>query len=300
MRGTGLWVILRERMVPQMINMFNNACGGWEYYISNGKFPALLMAVLLYFYLFVNIKGKYKGTLQEKTLMDYTMVMTIMCVLPFTAALLMYYQTGFYDYYWLWSFVPQTIVIAWGIVLFAGDREKEFRSKSGNYYFKFICLVLGLIFIVAAAGNFVAVKNSGEHFRNYGNEDRELVEYIEESMDEVVLWAPGDILETARMYSGHIKLLYGRNMWDESLNAYSYDLYDDCLVSLYEWMEAPVFEDEASVKAYVDTAKMYGVNTIVLPSDCSEENIETFEKITKVPSIRKQGCYFFFIGDTNE
>ena len=54
---------------------------------------------------------------------------------------------------------------------------------------------------------------------------------------EACLWAPREVMEYARETDGRIKLIYGRNMWDVSLNGYAYDSYGKNIIALYEWME---------------------------------------------------------------
>ena len=95
----------------------------------------------------------------------------------------------------------------------------------------------------------------------------------------VCLWAPREILETARMQpvavtwmqpvetvgiesvavAGQLpELLYGRNMWDAALNAYTYDVYPEEVQQLYCWMEAfsekaRIGRDEAGMQKTAET-----------------------------------------------
>ena len=60
--------------------------------------------------------------------------------------------------------------------------------------------------------------------------------------DAPCLWAPREILEYARMWDGagedaSFTLLYGRNLWDKALNAYTFDVYPEEMEELYLWME---------------------------------------------------------------
>ena len=53
---------------------------------------------------------------------------------------------------------------------------------------------------------------------------------------ELCLWAPREILAHAREFDGSVQLIYGRNMWDITLNGYTYDTYTDGLRDIYVWM----------------------------------------------------------------
>ena len=88
-----------------MWELLNNAWNGWGNFIFYGKYPALLLLVLVVFWFFSDQK-------REPVLLGYTTVMTVCCIFPLTAALLMQYQTKFYDYQWVWNYVPLLTVVA--------------------------------------------------------------------------------------------------------------------------------------------------------------------------------------------
>ena len=117
-----------------MRELLRNAWLGWQNYTDDGKLAALLLAALLFLWL-RNKKVSQKGFL------SYAVLMTACCIFPVTAVLLMLYQTKFYDYQWIWSLVPVTPVIAWGITEFLteeavvkGESAGKGPKKEGSYF----------------------------------------------------------------------------------------------------------------------------------------------------------------------
>ena len=94
--------------------------------------------------------------------------------------------------------------------------------------------------------------------------------------EEFCLWAPREILEYARTRDGKISLLYGRDMWDAALHAYSYDVYSEETEALYRWMEHlrdygsegfGTKESAAEGRECVRRAFSMGADVILLPED---------------------------------
>lgn len=231
----------------QMEEFIKNAWMGWLRYTDHGKFAALLFAVLLYFWLKEKIipvktigaeRGKTdfgQNTDTGRGLLIYAAIMTIACVCPVTAAFLMLYQTKFYDYEWIWSLVPMTAVIAWGMADFLAERWRNSRKEGmGKSLVLTICAAV-LLFLCGGLG-----AGPWEESSTGENRDRmaEVLSAVTENGQkaDICLWAPQEVMEYARVYSGAIRLPYGRNMWDKSLNAYSYDTYDAGRMELYQWM----------------------------------------------------------------
>ena len=105
-----------------MTELFRNAGLGWAGYKGSGKMAALLLAALLFWWLAEKEK-------KQRTLLLYTSVAVVCCILPVTAALLMLYQTKFYDYEWIWSMVPVTAATAYGFTLFLAGHWKEAKGN---------------------------------------------------------------------------------------------------------------------------------------------------------------------------
>ncbi len=210
-----------------MAELLYNAWSGWSGYTDRGKMPALLLAVLLFLWF-----GRRQR--EQKALLVYTSFMTVCCIFPVTAALLMLYQTKFYNYEWIWSFVPMTAVIAWGITLF----WTEYRAGNVGRWKRLVPMILLLLTVVGFCGSM------GRQVREEQREQRNTAHAVlDQIMDkypeaELCLWAPREIMEYAREKDASIRLPYGRNIWDGFLNAYSYDVYTEDVLLLEQWMQS--------------------------------------------------------------
>ena len=234
-----------------MWELISNAWMGWLEYISHGKLAAVLLAVLLFLWF-------GRSAWRQRSFVLYATVMTIVCICPLTAAVLMGYQTRFFNYRWIWSAVPLTGLCAYGIVMFLswllGRREESGqgaskargmgleKARKGRRY-EAVVLTAFLLAILFLAGGL----GSGEWNSTGLREEREkayrVVAQLREqwdgqTADTICLWAPRELLEYAREADAEITLLYGRNMWDLALNGYAYDVYDERTVNLYEFMDA--------------------------------------------------------------
>ena len=282
-----------------MLELLNNAWNGWGNYIFYGKYPALLLLVLVVFWFFSDRK-------KEPVLLGYTTVMTVCCICPLTAALLMQYQTKFYDYQWVWSYVPLTIVVALAGTLVLGHcRELNAGcDKQGNGREKLIAkakvpaAALMIVVLILLCGRMTDpltnVKTDWQQAESAEPVVKAIAETVgkvnvsEEAVAEesaaketVVLWAPKEIMAAVRIYRPDIQLLYGRDLWDASLGAYTYDTYTQVEDDLCQWMHCTgVFGTidgyrlDGTVldgKTCVEQALKLGVNCIVVPNVMTQE-----------------------------
>lgn len=249
-----------------MLEMIRNAWRGWQGYTGSGKLAALAIVVLLYLWLCSKQKGP------GKRLLLYGIVFVILCVCPLTAAFLMYYQTRFYDYQWIWSMVPLTALIAWGGTVFLTGQWKMGKGWRGVLHNTIVTLASVAILLLCGGlgqGSVGAV----EAHENRTHSENVLAKVQELCGEDICLWAPANILEYARL-DGKMQLLYGRNMWDVALNAYSYDAYSKDQIDLYEWMEHlddwDIKISAAEVEMQVQKAFAEGADCILLPDDFVE------------------------------
>lgn len=304
-----------------MSELLRNAGTGWSDFLDSGKLAALLLAVLLF--LWFGRKGKEQGAF-----LLYTSVMTVLCILPVTAVLLMLYQTRFYDYEWIWSLVPLTAVTAYGITLFLAEYWKGFGRDRWYKGIPVTLLLLAVLLLCGSLGREVWDRDAErkERERAYAVLDRIREEYPDAALH---LWAPRDILEYAREKDAGITLLYGRNMWDPSLNAYAYDVYDENVVMAYRWMEWTQLTGEGSLEVKPEerqdsedtkeavpadradgeepfsgpqiftsedsaaVALTNGVNCILLPEISKQDTVRSMERALGVQAGQTEGYYLF-------
>lgn len=268
-----------------MAELLKNAWQGWQAFTNAGKLPAALLISLLFLWI-------YYKRVKRKEFLIYTTVVTICCILPVTAAVLVLYQTKLYDYKWIWSIVPMTAAVSYAGTLFmmeflqettGGDRKRQ--AAAG------LLLTAALLFCGGIGG-------SGDEYGS--REERQQAEEILAELQErlqgkkICLWAPREILTYARAYDGEIQLLYGRDMWDSDLRAYSYDVYSGGLEDMYRWMEAPPGEENVPDSYCAETAVSAEVNCILLPEDKLPETIDCFEEMLGVRA-EKSGNYYLLI-----
>lgn len=268
-----------------MAQLLKNAWQGWFSFMYTGKMAGALVISLLFLWI-------YYKRVKQKDFLIYTTAVTLCCILPVTAALLMLYQTEFYDYKWIWSIVPMTAVVGVAVTLFMTEfLQKLSKDNEKRRIPAAVLLVVGLLF----CGGMGTKPWNGYGAQAERQQAESLFIKVQECMQgrEICLWAPRKVLEYARAYDAGIQLLYGRNMWDSALNAYSYDNYPEEFQDLYQWMEAGVWEETVQDLYCVETVVSTEVNCILVPVSKSEETIECFEKMLGVKAEKLEEYYLF-------
>lgn len=311
-----------------MLELINNAWLGWRTFVEAGKLPALLLAIFLFMFLYPDTGTAFKkndlisGT-KEKILYIYTAAMTLLCICPVTAAALMLYQTKFYNYEWIWSYVPMTAVIAAGgsgILMLVWRKRYTMKDRLRAAA---VTVFIACVAVVCGSAGASTSYQTAFASENGGHEPAVLVQYdkaalllseIGEAYREgrgpeaydtaICLWAPREILAHARQYSADIQLLYGRNMWDNALNAYSYDAYSEEYGRMYEWMELVSEYGEAYDETgqnsiddgeCVKNAIAAGVNVIVLPGNTLEKTRADVAELTGAQAMEIEGYFVYII-----
>ncbi|MDE5589213.1 MAG: hypothetical protein K2J60_08760 [Acetatifactor sp.] len=268
-----------------MAELLKNAWLGWLSFTQTGKMAGALLISLLFLWI-------YYKRVKQKEFLIYTTAVTLLCILPVTAVLLQMYQTNFYDYKWIWSIVPMTAMTGFAAALFM----TEFLQKlwAGNRKRQIAAAVLLVVALVFCSGM------GAETWDGYGKQPERqraesLLANLQERMQgrEICLWAPRSVVEYARVYDAGLQLLYGRDIWDSDLTAYSYDKYPGGFYDLYQWMEADVGEETVPDSYCVETAMSAGVNCILVPVDKPEETIDCFQEMLGVQAEKLEEYYLF-------
>lgn len=268
-----------------MKELLKNAWIGWHDFTDAGKMAALLLISLMILWI-------YYKRVEQKTFLIYTTIACSCCVIPVTAAWLMLYQTKFYDYEWTWSFVPMTAMIGFAVTLLVMDFLKE--AAVGNRK-KELAATAGVLIILLFCGGMGMSPWDSQTEQAERESAGTVVSQIRERLadKQIFLWAPREILEYAREYDAGIKLLYGRNMWEDSLNAYVYGGYPQELVELYEWMEGAE-EELISVQDCAEILRSTDINCILLSEGMEEEAVRYFEESLGM-SKENLGDYYLLI-----
>lgn len=257
-----------------MMQLLQRASLGWTEYTADGKLAAALLAVLLF--LWFGRKGK-----EQAAFLVYATAAAVCCILPVTAILPMLYQTYAYDYVWIWSLVPVTAMTAYGITVFLSEYWKDFDGTQWKRGLPVTLLVLCAVLFCGSLGREVWDRDSAREEREKAYQVMEQIS-AERGDAGLYLWAPREILEYAREADAECRLLYGRNMWDQALGAYTYDVYDERRQFLYQWMEemgeAQEAEHLGSLDAVVESVLDFGVDCILLPGNVLPETVERMER----------------------
>ena len=295
-----------------MAEMLKNAWRGWHEMLEAGKLPGLLLAVMAVLILLSLIGLKRKtilhifediGTLicpedgrKGTVLSIYAAVMLFLCICPFTAVLLMYYQTKFYDYYWVFSYVPVTIMLAAALAAIIILLWKRTKSRKGIVKTGMGTILILFVVFLCGAG-----KGQGQDSMPVNDYKKVslLLSAIQEELGgtDICFWGPAEVMDSVRRVSPAVRLLYGRNVWDRALDAYSVDGTDRWMEDLYEWMEE-INEGcpwEAGHGSYLDEAISHGVNVIVLSKDSWKELRDGISGYTGSVPIEIRGVYVFLI-----
>ena len=270
-----------------MTELLGNAWQGWIQFNSVGKLSAALLISLVLLWV-------YSKRVPQKTFLVYTSVVTAVCILPPAAAAVMLYQTRFYDYEWIWSIVPLTAMIAMALTIFLAEFLHGTAREDRKTEIAVLLLVLtGLLFC----------SDMGMKTWNGAGEKRErqeaapILAVAKERMAEehIVLWAPREIMGYARQTDASIGLVYGRNMWDEALNAYAYDVYTDDIDRLYEWMEAKPEELSEADAFCAEAALRAEVNCVLIPADRPDATIGYLERLFRTEAERVGEYYLLAV-----
>lgn len=266
-----------------MAEQFRNAWQSWRLFSYNGKLAAALLVSLLFLWV-------YYKRVKQKDFLIYTTVVTLLCILPFTAVLLERYQTFVYDYKWIWSLVPVTAMVGFAATLFTAEFLQELTGGNRKRQIAAVVLLAAALVFCSGMGR--------KPWEGYGGQAERrraetlLAEIQKRSQEtQICLWAPRNVLEYARAYDADIRLLYGRDMWEAELNAYCYDDYPEEFGELYRWMEAPYWEETAPGVRCLEEAAASGVNCILVPAHKPGEMIERLENVLGLQAQRLEEYY---------
>lgn len=244
-----------------MTKLWEAMGGGYVELTGSGQYLALFFIAMLGFAFYKEKK--------EKIYWYYSLAMTLLLLVPVTAWALLKYQTRFYAYGNLWALVPLTGMTACGGVLLTELARKQCRESRLFGHKKYGGALLTGLFclVIFMAGSMtLAPVNRDEtvNAQKIPGQQAQVLEWICGNVKEPRLWAPAGVLEYARAYSGEIRLVYGRNMWELSLNGNTYDQYSEQAQEMYEQMESYASTGQWE-EAVLETAAQQGCSVMVLP-----------------------------------
>lgn len=259
-----------------MMEWMKEVMTGWPDYISHQKLMACFLALLMLFF----FTDRWK---KQRRYWLYGLIMTVLCLFPVSAAGLLIYQTRFYDYRFIFASLPILVYVAYGVVELFTDHEALTKLSNVRRGCLLACVILILMCCysddTASFGDTMTEEETAVAIDSL----QKILEY--ETTGDVCLWAPREMMEVAREQDGSIRLLYGRNMWDNALNAYSYDEYSEEIKNCCLWMEGIHKNGRLNQKQVkgiecINAAFEHGATIVVLPGDIKQKTIRRIEKKT--------------------
>ena len=230
-------------------------------YICNNRIMAILLIACI-FALFLIIGRISKSDEIRKTIAPnlhvfiYVLCAYALLVFPLTAFLLGKFQSVFYPPTYLGILIPTVPVLAYLITAFSPLLNGLKRSVA-------IISVMMLMILMLLCGNMgIAPVNNVDHAGYRENEPsfeecmpilEKIVEIDSDKAYDYLILATPSVTKYIHWYSGEIRTLYGRDMWDNSLYSMHYDQYSEEVNALYQWI---CYEDAYGCFYYRDSTSI--------------------------------------------
>lgn len=233
---------------------------------GNVGFTALFLTGLLALW-----SHKYKEKASTGSLFWYALFLLLLLITPIYHDLVTNYAPELHRdnmLYWLLPTAP--------VILYVGVQAIEYEKKGWNQ----VLLVLGMIALLLLAALTSYTHSDRQMATNASYIPEEELEIIQEidkyrmemHMDTVLLWGPNEIVQNARIYSGRIYTLYGKDLWNGTEDSQLHQIYEDWSYEAYDWMQKQVFH----LEQIGQLAKSKGCDIVVLsraPFDESHREI---------------------------
>lgn len=287
---------------------------GWQQYAEGGMYIGIFFVAVLFLWLVCYNKFSKEDKNGKKILFFYALGITALVLFPGTVFLLLKYQTAFFTYSQLFLLIPILPVMAWAMTEFlVWVREYVPMQKGTPEWVKrkpWICeaavvVLLAVVLCMAGSLSFAneVTKGASGSVKVPENVLQVLValetdEDIDLSKDVIV--APDEVLEYARAYSGEFKLLYGRNMWQKELGAFTYDTYNGDLQKLHAWLNSTVYglfgvDTEITAERALKIFKQGGGTVLVLTEkQFAEEEIKNLLTENGYGAVAEAAGYMIF------
>lgn len=223
---------------------------------------------------------KFRGDQQNGNLFWYGAIALFMVISPFFLMLVSEFLPELTtDHMMLWILPVVPVILITGVNAYSFQRTKKER----------ILFLAAFLAIMLLAGTTAYTRNKYKIIENaeyIPDSELEMILKVEEyrqqnEMETVLLWAPQDIIQYARVYSGDIYLLYGKDLWLGSMDSQMHQIYEEWQREAYIYMEnAPLYLEEIA-----EVADTRGCDVLIF----SREVFEMYE--TELPEYLGEGRY---------
>ena len=216
--------------MPEIIHGMQNAL---EMAGGNVGFTALFLTGL-----FALWNGKFKNNITIGHLFWYALAVLIFIISPFYQSFVQKSLPELTtDNMSLWI-LPTAPVILY-VAVTAVDYGKNIMSR--------LFLVGGMIALLVLAAMTSYSQSERQVAENefcIPQKEYEVIVQVdnyrqEMHLDTVLLWGEASVMEYARIYSGNIYTLYGKDLWLGPVDSQLHQIYEDVYYEAYEWMENP-------------------------------------------------------------
>lgn len=206
----------------------------------SGKYLALTIVGIFFLWLL----GKYKKNEKTREMLFFGIVMSFLVIVPLSGFVLSTYQTQFFGYRHLLLLLFPMVFIPWslteaveqGVSLVKRNAEDGELAKEKPWIVRLVGIAV-VVCLLMVSGNLITEGVDTNFSIVKEKMPTKVVEVLELLEDGDVVAAPNLIVEYARSYDGDIKLIYGRDMWQPALRAYTYNVYDETTCEIYRWMQ---------------------------------------------------------------
>lgn len=210
----------------------------------------------------------YKKIVSVFPMLLFGACISILLIIPFSALLFRKMQTVFFDYAYLWVIVPIIPVVAFFLIVFIDYLFDEASGvKPGIRIGALVLSAIGLLLCGSLGTNTwkyddmptkvyqdeydasspiltrlyelasdKASLGASIEASSGASEERSDIDISANISNKLTILAPPNITEYIHFYCGNVATIYGRDMWDYSMRAFSYTEYPTEYKALYEWM----------------------------------------------------------------
>lgn len=260
-----------------MPDLINNMQSALELAGGSPGLTALFLAGLIALW-----NQKFRGEQQHGYLFWYGTIALLVVISPVFLMLVSRFLPELTtDHMMLWILPVVPVILITGVNAFPFCRTKKER----------ILFLAAFLAIMLLAGTTAYTKNQNKIIENaeyIPDSELEMIVKVEEyrqqnGMGTVLLWAPQDIMQYARIYSGNIYLLYGKDLWLGSMDSQMHQIYEEWQRNAYVYMEnAPLYLEEIA-----GVAVTKGCDVLVF----SKEVFEMYQ--TELPETIGEGRFVY-------
>ncbi len=236
-----------------------------------GKYDILLYLALLYLALrYLNQKNSQKDVINKWDIRVclYGVFGFAMLWNPVIVMLIIELMPEFVDYWRLLWIIPAIGILAYAGTRMIVDSYQISHPDKKDMLYKNLLFIIVLIALAGTVNPYHSDSlKSADNIYGIPDKDMQVLQYWDNTEEDITLLAVNAITEEARRYNGRIKTIYGRDLWSTSAVTYRIDGYDQMLYLLYEWIQSPNGNEDAITK----TAANLKCNYLVVSNGRSEQ-----------------------------